>query len=190
MGAFDHIILLLSFVYALAIAHLLATTAQLIRESERVRFSGLVAFWMVNSLASIMANWISFWDMRGLPSWSVGTILFTFVIAFTNYLAAALACPEVVRGEPLDLVDFARRQRPRYVGAFLAIVVVALAANWVYGSMYGMVTWDLANLAVLPMLALTVAALIWPQRWVQWTVAGLMTVIWVVYFVVVQPPIR
>src|SRR5579872_1695419 len=123
MGAFDHIVLLLSFVYALAIAHLLSTTALIIRESTRVRFSGLHAFWMANALAVIMANWIGFWDMRGLPSWNVASIFFTFLTGFTNYLGAALVCPEVKQGEPLDLVAFAATQRTRYVGACLASVV-------------------------------------------------------------------
>jgi hypothetical protein len=190
MGAFDHIILLLSFVYALAIAHLLSTTALIIREIDHVRFSGLHAFWMVNALAVIMANWISFWDMRSLPSWSVPTIFFTFAMAFTNYLGAALVCPEVTRGEPLDLVEFAERQRTRYVGATVASCVMAVVANAVYGSVFGLVTWDLANLVVIPMVALSLAALIWPQRWVQWSVAGLLTLVWVVYFAVVQGAIR
>jgi hypothetical protein len=39
VGAFEHVILLLSFVYALAIAHLLTTVAGLVRGWERVRFS-------------------------------------------------------------------------------------------------------------------------------------------------------
>jgi hypothetical protein len=41
--AFDYIITLLSFVYALAIAHLLATVAELVRARKRVRFSWLNA---------------------------------------------------------------------------------------------------------------------------------------------------
>ena len=190
MGAFDHIILLLSFVYALAIAHLLSTTALIMRESGRVRFSALHAFWMVNALAVIMANWISFWDMRSLPSWSVATIFFTFAMAFTNYLQAALVCPEVKAGEPLDLVAFAAGQRTRYVAAFLASVVFAVAANAVYGSIYGIVTWDIANLAVAPMAPVAIAALIWPHRWAQWAAAVLIAADWIAYFALVQPALR
>jgi Na+/citrate or Na+/malate symporter len=181
---------LLSFVYALAMAHLLSTTALIIRESGHVRFSGLHAFWMLNALAVIMANWIGFWDMRGLPTWSIASIFFTFVTGFTNYLGAALVCPEVRAGEPLDLVDFAARQRTRYVGAALASVIVAAVGNAVYGAMFGNPILDVENLAVLPMLAAVVAALIWPQRQVQWAAAGVLTVTWIVYFTSLQPALK
>lgn len=56
MHAFDHIILLLSFVYALAIAHLLSTTAMLIRRSATVRFSWLHGFWMVFAVLTIVSD--------------------------------------------------------------------------------------------------------------------------------------
>jgi hypothetical protein len=190
MGAFDHIVVLLSFVYALATAHLLSTTALIIRESAHVRFSGLHAFWMLNALAVIMANWIGFWDMRGLPSWNIASILFTFLTGFTNYLQAALVCPEVRPGEPLDLVAFATRQRTRYVGAALASVILAAVGNAVYGALFGNLTLDLENLVVVPMLAAVIAALIWPQRWVQWAAAGVITLNWIVYFAGVQPALK
>jgi hypothetical protein len=190
MGAFDHIVLLLSFVYALATAHLLSTTALIIRESAHVRFSGIHAFWMVNALAVIMANWIGFWDMRGLPAWNVASIFFTFLTSFTNYLQAALVCPEVKQGEPLDLVEFAARQRTRYVGAALASVVMAGVGNAVYGAIFGNLTLDIENFAVVPMLAAVLAALIWPQRQVQWAVAGVLTVNWIVYFAGIQPALK
>jgi len=190
MGAFDHIVLLLSFVYALAMAHLLSTTALIIRESAHVRFSGLHAFWMLNAVAVIMANWIGFWDMRGMPSWDVASIFFTFLTSFTNYLQAALVCPEVKPGEPLDLVDFAARQRTRYVGVALASVLMAGLGNAVYGAIWGNLTLDVENLAVVPMLAAVVAALIWRQRQVQWAAAGVMTVSWIVYFADMQPALK
>ena len=190
MGAFDHIVLLLSFVYALAIAHLLSTTALIFRESAHVRFSGLHTFWMLNALAVIMANWIGFWDMRALPSWNVPTIFFTFLVSFTNYLQAALVCPEVKAGEPLDLVDFAERQRTRYVGAALASVITAAIGNAVYGAMFGSLTLNLENLAVVPMGIAVLAALIWPQRWVQWAAAGVMTVNWIIYFAGIQGALK
>jgi hypothetical protein len=39
MRAFDYVITLFAFVYALATAHLLTTAAELVRERARVRFS-------------------------------------------------------------------------------------------------------------------------------------------------------
>jgi hypothetical protein len=190
MGAFDHIILLLSFVYALAIAHLLSTTAMLIRRSREVRFSALNAFWMLNALVVIMANWISFWDLRALSSWSVATIFFTFLIAFTNYLQAALACPETDGEGPIDLVAFQVRQRVRIAASFIASGVTALIANFAYSRNLGVVAWDRQSLAVIPMLAGCLVALIWRARWAQ--IAGVIVIAgaWAFYFTGLQGDLR
>jgi len=187
LNAFDHIILLLSFVYALAIAHLLSTTAMLIRRSETVRFSWLHASWMIFAVLIIVANWISFFDMHALRSWSVATIFFTFAMAFANYLQAALVCPEVEGGGHIDLVAFQARQRRRIVGSWLVSVVFALVANAVYGLEFGMVTWDAQNWAVVPMGVAGVVALIWPARWAQIFAVVVVTVAWIVYFIGLQP---
>jgi hypothetical protein len=72
MAAFEHVISLLSFVFALAITHLLLTVAGFVRSWERVRFSTPHALWLLNGLITVLANWISFWDMRSLPVWSIG----------------------------------------------------------------------------------------------------------------------
>jgi len=48
MTAFEHVTALFSFVYALALTHLLARIAELIVARDRVKFSGLLALGMVN----------------------------------------------------------------------------------------------------------------------------------------------
>jgi hypothetical protein len=93
MGAFEHVISLLSFVYALAIAHMLLSISQIIRNWQRVRLSWLHAFWMAIAFAVLISNWLSYWDLHAIPDWSVGSIVFTFVMASVNYLQAALVCP-------------------------------------------------------------------------------------------------
>src|SRR5690349_13329090 len=67
MSAFEHVILLLSFVYALALTHLLLSIAGMIRAASRVRFSIIFAFWMANAFMVIIGDWISFYDLRALP---------------------------------------------------------------------------------------------------------------------------
>lgn len=49
MTVFEHVTTLFSFVYALALTHLLARIAELIVARDRVRFSGLLALGMVNA---------------------------------------------------------------------------------------------------------------------------------------------
>jgi hypothetical protein len=190
MHAFDHIILLLSFVYALAIGHLLTTVALLVRRRRDVRFSGLQAFWMLTALVTIMANWISFWDLRALPRWDAATIVFTFLIAFTNYLQAALVCPEAKAEGSIDLVAFQTQHRVEIVGAWVASAVIALIANLVYGQVFGVITWDQQNLAVVPMAISGAIALIWPARWAQVGAAVVVAAAWTFYFVALQGAIH
>ena len=190
MGAFDHIILLLSFVYALAIGHLLTTVALLLRRRREVRFSALHAFWMLNALVAIIANWISFWDLRGLPSWSVWTIFFTFLLAFTNYLYAALVSPEIRAEGAVDLVAFQAEHRLEIVGSWFALAVIALLANVVYGHVFGVITWGEQNLAVAPMVISGIVALIWRARWAQISSAVVVAASWALYFGALQGAIH
>src|SRR5262249_47744410 len=53
--AFDYVITLMSFVYALAIAHILATAGDIIGAWSRVKFSWLNAAWMLFQLFAILA---------------------------------------------------------------------------------------------------------------------------------------
>jgi hypothetical protein len=185
MGAFEHVIVLLSFVYALALTHLLSSIAQLIRAGARVRFSWTFAFWMLNAFLTIIANWIGFWDLRALPSFSMGTVFFTFLMAFVNYLQAALVCPEVGDGS-LDLAQFQARQGPRYIAAFLASAVMAFTANFIYGSIYNLLQWTAENLAVIPMIVIAVLALIFRRPAIQFALALISMAVWFYFFAVLQ----
>jgi hypothetical protein len=190
MGAFGHVISLLSFVYALAITHLLLCIAQVIRHWQRVRFSWLHAFWMANAFVLIIANWISFWDMRTIPDWSVGSIFFTFAMSFANYLQAALVCPEVPPEGLIDLADFHARHARQYIGSALVSVVFALVANVVYGSEFNVAQWSAQNAAVVPMLIATVAAMIWRTRWADFLAVIIMSGAWIYYFVDLQSALK
>src|SRR2546426_12807036 len=68
-SAFEHVLLLLSFVYALALTHLLSRIGSLLLARARVTFSGLLALDMANAILLVFANWLSLWDIRGLREW-------------------------------------------------------------------------------------------------------------------------
>lgn len=186
MGAFEHILALLSFVYALAIAHLLLTLAGLIRASERVRFSWLHGFWMANALIVLIVDWISFWDLRALPKYGIGTILMFIAIALIDYLQAALVCPEIPAEGTIDLVQFHARQSRRYIGAFAASAAMALISNTVLGGAFNIAEWERQNLAVLPLLVVVLAAAIFRARWVQVAAPFVVSAIWIFYFTTLQ----
>jgi len=56
---FEHLTLLLSFIYVIALTHLLSSATGLILARDRVRFSPLLAIWMVVALAILFNNWLS-----------------------------------------------------------------------------------------------------------------------------------
>jgi hypothetical protein len=81
MSAFEHVTALLSFVYALALTHLLARIAELVVARDRVRFSGLLALGMANAILMVFANWLSIWDLRSVKTWDLATIAFCSVLS-------------------------------------------------------------------------------------------------------------
>src|SRR5207244_11721084 len=81
MTAFEHVTALLSFVYALALTHLLARIAELIVARDRVKFSGLLALGMTNAVLVVFANWLSLWDFRLSKAWDLASITVNFLFA-------------------------------------------------------------------------------------------------------------
>ncbi len=93
MSAFEHVTALLSFVYALALTHLLARIAELIVARERVKFSGLLTLGMVNAVLMVFVNWLSLWDLRSVTNWDLASIAIQFLFAVSVYVICALVGP-------------------------------------------------------------------------------------------------
>src|ERR1700738_5101144 len=117
MSAFEHVTALLSFVYALALTHLLARIAELVVARRRVRFSGLLALGMFNAILLVFANWLSIWDLRSVKTWDLGTIAIQFLFAVAIYLICVLVGPKTPEDGQIDLEEFFWRQRPYYYSA-------------------------------------------------------------------------
>ena len=172
MTAFEHVTALFSFVYALALTHLLARIAELIIARERVRFSGLLSLGIANAILLVFANWLSIWDLRSIKTWDLGSITIQFLFAISVFLSCVLVGPKTPDEGPVDLEDFFWRQRPYFYGVLLAIVILSLFANLDYLKTANAALFLKQNLTVLPMLIPTVVGFVSRTRWVQWA-AGL-----------------
>ena len=172
MTPFEHVAALFSFVYALALTHLLARIAELVVARDRVRFSGLLALGMVNAILLVFANWLSLWDLRSIKSWELASITVQFLFAINVFLICVLVGPKTPDEGPIDLEDFFWRQRPYFYGALLACAVLALFANLDYLKTANAALFLKQNLTVLPMFIPAVLGLVSRKRWVQWA-AGL-----------------
>ncbi len=186
MRAFDYIITLLSFVYALAIAHLLATVAELVRARKRVRFSWLNAAWMLIGLLTAVGWWIGMWDMRALSAWSTPMIGFLFLVAFVLYLQIRFTCPDVPTEGEIDLPAFHRGSGRDYIAAYAVVAAMTIAANLLFGEMGSVREMIVQNLAVAPMFVIALIAVVSFRPWVQIGAAVAELLLWAWYFATLQ----
>jgi len=171
MSAFEHVTALLSFVYALALTHLLARIAELIVARERIKFSGLLVLGMVNAVLLVFVNWLSLWDLRSITSWDLASVAIQFLFAVSVYVVCALVGPKVPDEGLLDLEDFFWRQRFYFYGAIVLCLILTLLANLDFLKTANTALLLKENLGTIAILVPSVAGLISRNSVVQW-VAG------------------
>jgi hypothetical protein len=168
---FQHITVLFSFVFAIALTHLLSCVSKLILARDRVRFSGLHALWMLNALMVLLINWISIWQLEGVKHWSVGEIMIQLGWAIPQYFTCSLISMPVGNEGVIDMRAFYERQRPVLFSAFALMYIMSMVANFADRNNFEGLKpgdWIGAELLVLPML---IAALVagWAKtRWLLW----------------------
>jgi len=187
MAAFDYVIILLSFVYALALTHLLSRVGALMLDRQRVRFSGLQALVMLTAGTQVYLNWLAIWYARGFAVWNLLSITGALVFAIWNYLLCVAAGPTLPEEGLIDLNGFYWQNRRLFWSVFTAGIALAVVINLGFTKTAPLtprqsLQWTLATLAFfLPgLLALAVSA-----RWAQWTAAlGAMAVsiAWLILF--------
>lgn len=169
---FEHITILLSFVFALALTHLLSSATELAIAGRRVRFSGLYAIWAVNAALLLMINWMAVWGLTAVKRWTVAEVALQFLSAVVQYFTCSTF--RVALGgddEGVDLPAIYQRRRPLIFGAFLALALVALFQNWWdRDNMRGMGPgdWIAEDLTILPMAAAVLLAGWARAAWLQW----------------------
>lgn len=190
MTPFEFVVILISILFSIAIAHMLQSVADLVRAGGRVHYSALHATWMLIVFVDVLANWISVWELRALPAWTVGYILLLILAILSQYLACVLVSPAVAIDRPVDLEAFQREQGPRYLFAFGMLNTISIPLNLVTASLFGVSEWGWQNLAQGPAAVLTFAAIFARPRWLQWALAIAVLVLSVIYLGGLQAPIR
>ncbi len=175
---FDQITLLLSFVFAVALTHLLLSATELLQARDRVVVSPLLALWMLNALIGLVVNWLAIWQLSIVKHWRVGDVLLQFVPAMVQYFTCSLVSMKTPDEGAVDMPSFWRRQRP-LIGAAFAASLFAMTQNYVYrDSSLGFAgnDWIKEDLLVTPML---IGALLggWAKPvWLQW-VGGIVVAV-------------
>lgn len=188
MHAFDYVMTLMSFVYALAIAHLLATVGDIIGAWSRVRFSWFNAAWMTFALFGVLAWWIGLWTLRAIPAWRMDAVGVFFLLAGVLYLEARLVCARIPAEGIVDLGAFHRREGRKYMAVWTALTVLTMAINIGYlGTLTGNFAEVLAkNQAVLAMFVAGLTGTIFSDRRVQLGAVLLNSAAWAWYFGTLQ----
>lgn len=185
MSAFDYVILLESFVYGLALAHLLSRASGLLLARERVRFSGLQLLMMINAVLTVFIDWLSAWPSRGAKEWDFATVGIWFVFALLNFFLCAAAAPEVASGERVDLEAFYWSQARLFYGIYALLEVLSIPASATLLKTSNSALFASYALSVAPFLVPPALAILVKARWAQW-VSGVglmaMSIGWGMWF--------
>jgi len=172
---FEHVTILLSFVYALALTHLLSSATDLAIAGKRVRFSGLYAAWAISAALLLFSNWISLWGLTGVKRWTTVEVLLQFLTAIIQYFTCSTFRVSMNNDDDtIDLPALYQRRRRLIFGAFLALGVMAMFVNWWdRNNMNGMGPndWIVEDLTIIP-IVITVILAGWARStWLQWLAA-------------------
>src|ERR1700751_4334092 len=127
---FQHVTVLVSFIFAIALTHVFSSASQLILARERVRFSWVLSVSMLNAALGVIINWLSLWQLGNLKHWTLGEVLLQLGWVVPNYFSCSLVampCPET---GPLDMPAFFERQRRVIFSATLALSVMGGLATY------------------------------------------------------------
>ncbi len=185
MESFDFVLILLSFVYALALGHLLSRVGLMLVARKRVRFSWLLTLVMLKAVIEVYIDWLAMWDYRGVESWDLYTITLFFVSSIALYLMCAAVSPEAPEDKTVDMEAFYWSNYRLFYGLYIVLLGVFVAMSLVY--LQTPTPWLAFQVAIgnAPYLLISLFAIFVPARWAQWTAAITMlvlTVAWPIVF--------
>lgn len=188
MRAFDFVMTLYSFVYALSVAQILSGVGDMIRAGKRVRFSWLNAGWMLNILLTIVAWWLSLWDLKAATTWPMSTVLMLFVVACLLYVLARMVSAPIPARGIVDLRRYHQDEGRKYAGLFAVECALTIGTVFLYGA--STQNWIATNWATLPSMAAAVAAAATGNRWVHAIAIIVILLMWGWYFASLQGALR
>lgn len=175
MTAFEHVAALFSFVYALALTHLLVRIGELTVVRERVRPSPLLFIGMANAIATVFANWLSLWDLRSIQVWDLESITVQFALAVSVFLLCVFVSPRVPEDGTVNLDQWFWCQRAAFYATAVAMSLLAMLANLDYLKTTNPAWFLKENALVLASTAFCLVGLVLRKRVAQYIAgAGLL----------------
>jgi hypothetical protein len=131
MDAFSYLSVLISIVVGLALTHLLAGFAAMVRARGRITIYWPLAGQMTLLFFVQVQMWWAFFSLRDVSRWSFPEFLVVLMQAVLVYLATAFLVPDFRDSERIDLKECYFREAHWYFAALLLAVLDSLAKNLV-----------------------------------------------------------
>lgn len=183
---FQHVTVLVSFIFAIALTHVFSSASQLILARERVRFSWLLSVSMLNAALGVIINWLSLWQLQNFKHWGLGEVLLQLGWVIPNYFSCSLVAMPYSESGVLDMGAFFERQRRVIFSATLALWAMSSLATYLDRSNFEgwkPNDWIGAELYGLPLGICAVLAGWTKPRWLQWVGVGGLLIQNIAYFV-------
>src|SRR5262249_1867924 len=119
---FQHVTVLVSFIFAIALTHVFSSASTLILDRERVHFSSLLAMSMLNAALGVITNWLGLWHLQDVRQWSAAEALLQLGWVIPNYFSCSLVAMPYSESGTLDMATFFERQR--------RVIFLATVALW------------------------------------------------------------
>src|ERR1044071_603694 len=176
---FQHVSVLVSFIFAIALTHVFSSASQLLLDRDRVRFSALLTVSMVNAALRVIINWLGLWELQNLKHWSLGEVLLQLGWVIPNYFSCSLVAMPVSESGLLDMPGFFGRQRQVIFSATLALSLMGGLATYLDRNNFEgwkPNEWIGAEIVGLSLAVFAVLAGWGKPRWLQWSGVGGMFV--------------
>jgi hypothetical protein len=183
---FQHVSVLVSFIFAIALTHVFSSASQLLLARDRVRFFALLAVSMVNAALGVIINWLGLWELQNIKHWSLAEVLLQLGWVVPNYFSCSLVAMPYSEGGPLDMSAFFERQRRVIFSATLALSVMGGMATYVdRNNFQGWKPNDWIGAELLTLVLAVCAVLAgWAKpHWLKWVGVGGMFVQNMCFFV-------
>jgi len=183
---FQHVTVLVSFIFAIALTHVFSSASQLILARERVRFSWLLGVSMLNAALGVIINWLGLWDLQHLKHWSLTEVVLQLGWVIPNYFSCSLVAMPYSESGVLDMATFFERQRRVIFSATLALWAMSSLSTYLGRNNFEgwkPNDWIGFELFGLPLGICAVLAGWSKPRWLQWVGVGGLFVQNIAYFV-------
>ena len=180
MDAFSYLVVLVSVVVGLALAHLLAGVAAMVRARARITVYWPLAAQMALLFLLQVQMWWAFFGLHGVRMWSFPKFLVVLMQAVLVYLATAILVPEIRESGRVDLKECYYREARWYFTGLLLVVLDSLAKNTL---LTGHIQNGIDLAGHIAFIALSIAGITARREWVHKTIAVAALLVFTSYIV-------